>query len=193
MKKYVLVIVVFVLLLVESCVTHKPKVKQTKDKKYEWVPFTQKVIKDNDITPEEFDSLQYCIGPVGIILERFEIQKSKVIKNGKLIARQLKTFYRDTIKPFTPGLMIGGTTKMMSVSFEADSLFLFFEPADNRYFLLPLKNTDKTYYGNYLWNIISGYGSATLYFDFNSLKRIRKIGSVAPGRLIKGKDKSKSK
>lgn len=192
MKKFLSIIVfIAMVVIIQSCVVPMNS-QQGQQRPRILVQFSEQVRNDKNfpLTLERLDSLQFFNGPVPIILKRSVVEKGKKIINGELITPGVKV-YVDTIKPFTKGVMVefafSEGIPLMRISFEKndDTKNLVFGPDENgNYVLYGMYGKNEAFYGNSLFQIISGKdGTAKLYFDPKSLPK-QIMGRVVPGREV---------
>ena len=203
MRKLIPLMLVALMVATSACKTQKvqQKVKPVTQKEQtvvvkklpNWVQFTEQIRsnKDYNLTPESkrLDSLQFCSGPIRIVLERSVVENGTVIApDGQLVTKNINKIFRDTIKPYTPGVEVGLSNNMLEISYGGDNSTLVYGPdGKGAYILYGLNGKNEVYYEGYNWKIISGQnGLATLYFDWNYLTRTLIKGKTIPGRLVGG-------
>lgn len=164
-----------------------------------WVPFTRAILNNPDykLTEQKLhDSCQFALGAVGAIFERKVNEKMTKFENGKMIPTYVEKIYRDTLKAFTPCVMLSIDTAdgLMRQNF-GDSLHLIFGPDETgNYVLYGNGGRNEVSYRGFTWEIVSGgNNTATLNVDLETDKQNKKIGKILPGVTIAGNSSKKKK
>ena len=194
MKKQLskILMIVSILTIFDSCNAYKNL--PTKPKDADFIPLTNSLIKEYNLTVYMLRNFQYYTGQEPITLEMDKSEKGETVGNqGKIVIKNSENLEKIVLPPHTLGVCTNITYKdssyILRIVFGVDNgSYLVFGPGniDGAFILFALKGSTaldcKIRYGKGVYDVTSGVGS-NIYLNSENIKGYDH-SKIEPGRKV---------